>query len=140
MKDFFFCEAKLVAPQACSQITILAAMFIKSNTDAIAVVLNLDIFFLKCIFKRAHYLPFLLYLTLSWCHIQKVPVSYYCPLQFIKHTEMRSVRQKVLDALELVKSEIQSSEIQTAVGSWILLSHLVILFLSRELFCIYFGP
>lgn len=28
---------------------------------------------------------------------------------------MRSIRQKVLDALELVKSEIWSSEIQTAV-------------------------
>lgn len=72
-------------------------------------------FFLKFICKCAHYLPFLLCLTLSWCHIQKVPVSYYCPLQFIKHTEMRSIRQKVFDALELVKSEIQSSEIQTAV-------------------------
>lgn len=115
-RNLFFCDAKFVVPQACSQITILAAVFIESNTDAIAVKLNLDFFFfLKFICKCAHYLPFLLCLTLSWCHIQKVPVSYYCPLQFIKHTEMRSIRQKVFDALELVKSEIQSSEIQTAV-------------------------
>lgn len=35
---------------------------------------------------------------------------------------------------------VWSSEIQTKVCSWILQFHLVILFLSNKLFCIYFDP
>lgn len=42
---FGVCEAKLITPQACSHVTVLAVVFIWSNTDAIAVMLNLDIFF-----------------------------------------------------------------------------------------------
>lgn len=57
-RNLFFCDAKFVVPQACSQITILAAVFIESNTDAIAVKLNLDFFFSEIYLQMCPLLAF----------------------------------------------------------------------------------
>lgn len=65
---------------------------------------HLGFFLLIYVCKSTRYLSLLQYSKLWWCQIPKAPVSYYCPAQFIKPTEMTSARQKVLVALELAKN------------------------------------
>lgn len=128
-------------PQACSQITILSAVFIESNTDAIAVKLNLDFFFFSEMY-------------LQMCPLLAFPTVF--DVIMVPHSKSSSfllLSTIIYQAHWNEKHKTESSWCPWAGEkwnlviwnsncscSWILQCHLVILFLSRELFCIYFGP